>query len=241
MRSNRVFGASDSQCLSRNCPGFDPSTLRHSRIWGAADEAVLNKVGTLKKYYAQYCGFWMTFSGSNLTNQTGFGPLYAQLVIRWIGSCRKSGNQIVYFCQLRIFMRSYRSLSPYFMFSMYGAVFEREKWISTFIQQNHEAALRQAAPLPNQQTNHPTQPWIIIVCLCFGSAFVKIRIRIQDFPSARTWIQRAKPVHLGLVLWIRISMDPYFDLAFLDPDLDWIRIRNAYLGTGMFYDLPVPP
>ncbi len=29
---------------SRNSPGFDPSTLRQSEIWGAADEAVLNKV-----------------------------------------------------------------------------------------------------------------------------------------------------------------------------------------------------
>jgi len=27
-----------------NGPGFDPSIRRHSGIWGAADEAVLNKV-----------------------------------------------------------------------------------------------------------------------------------------------------------------------------------------------------
>ncbi len=33
-----------SQCWSRNCPGFDPSILRHSGIWGAADETVLNTV-----------------------------------------------------------------------------------------------------------------------------------------------------------------------------------------------------
>ncbi len=32
------------QCRSRNCPGFDPSILRHSGIWGAADETVLNTV-----------------------------------------------------------------------------------------------------------------------------------------------------------------------------------------------------
>ena len=44
MRSSRVVRASDSQCRSRNCPGFDPSILRHSGIWGAADEAVLNIV-----------------------------------------------------------------------------------------------------------------------------------------------------------------------------------------------------
>ncbi len=42
MRPNRVVTASDSQCRSRVCPGFDPSILRHSGIWGAADEAVLN-------------------------------------------------------------------------------------------------------------------------------------------------------------------------------------------------------
>ncbi len=27
---------------SRNGPGFDPSILQHSGIWGAADEEVLN-------------------------------------------------------------------------------------------------------------------------------------------------------------------------------------------------------
>ncbi len=36
--------ASDCQCHSRNSPGFDHSILRHSGIFGAADEAVLNKV-----------------------------------------------------------------------------------------------------------------------------------------------------------------------------------------------------
>ncbi len=30
-------------CRSRNSPGFDPSILRHSGIWGAADEAVLKQ------------------------------------------------------------------------------------------------------------------------------------------------------------------------------------------------------
>ncbi len=28
----------------KNCPGFNPIILRHSEIWGAADEAVLNTV-----------------------------------------------------------------------------------------------------------------------------------------------------------------------------------------------------
>ncbi len=40
MRSSWVVGASNSQCRSRNCPGFDPSMLRHSGIWGVADEVV---------------------------------------------------------------------------------------------------------------------------------------------------------------------------------------------------------
>ncbi len=49
MRSGRVVRASDSQCRSRNCPGFDPSILRHSGIWGAADESALNIVHKKEK------------------------------------------------------------------------------------------------------------------------------------------------------------------------------------------------
>ncbi len=49
MRSCPVDRASDSQ-HRRNCPEFDPSILRHSGIWGAADEAVLNIVHKKKKY-----------------------------------------------------------------------------------------------------------------------------------------------------------------------------------------------
>jgi hypothetical protein len=42
-------------------------------------------------------------------------------------------------------------------------------------------------------------------------------------------------MHLGPVLWVRIRMDPYgMDLAFLDPDLDCIRIGNAYLVPKCF-------
>ncbi len=48
MRSSLVIRASDCQCPSCNGPGFDPSIRRHSGIWGAADEAMLNKVR--KKY-----------------------------------------------------------------------------------------------------------------------------------------------------------------------------------------------
>ncbi len=44
MRSSLVVRTSDCQCTSCNGPGFDPSIRRHSGIWGAADEAVLNIV-----------------------------------------------------------------------------------------------------------------------------------------------------------------------------------------------------
>ncbi len=40
MRSSLVVRASDCQCRTHNSPGFDPSILRYSVIWGAADEAV---------------------------------------------------------------------------------------------------------------------------------------------------------------------------------------------------------
>ncbi len=49
MRYSRVVRASGRQCQNRNSPGFDPSILRHSGIWGAADEAVLNNVHKKKK------------------------------------------------------------------------------------------------------------------------------------------------------------------------------------------------
>ncbi len=49
MRSSLVVRASDCQCTSCNGPGFDPSIRRHSGIWGAADEAVLNIVWKLEK------------------------------------------------------------------------------------------------------------------------------------------------------------------------------------------------
>ncbi len=43
-KSSLVVRVSDCQCTSCNGPGFDPSIRRHSGIWGAADEAVLNIV-----------------------------------------------------------------------------------------------------------------------------------------------------------------------------------------------------
>jgi hypothetical protein len=50
MRSGRVVRASNFQCQRCNSPGLDPSILRHSRILGAAHEAVLNKVRYFKKF-----------------------------------------------------------------------------------------------------------------------------------------------------------------------------------------------
>ncbi len=44
LRFSLVVRASDCQCTSCNGPGLDPSIRRHSGIWGAADEAVLNTV-----------------------------------------------------------------------------------------------------------------------------------------------------------------------------------------------------
>jgi hypothetical protein len=41
--------AFDSQCRIRNCPGFDPSNIRHSGIGWVADEAVLNKAQEKRK------------------------------------------------------------------------------------------------------------------------------------------------------------------------------------------------
>ncbi len=49
MRSSLMVRASDCQCTSCNGPGFDPSIRRHSGIWRAADEAVLNIVRKKKK------------------------------------------------------------------------------------------------------------------------------------------------------------------------------------------------
>ncbi len=49
MTSSRVVWASGCQCQCRNSLGFDPSILRHSGIWEAANEAVLNNVHKKEK------------------------------------------------------------------------------------------------------------------------------------------------------------------------------------------------
>ncbi len=43
-RSSRIVRMCDCNCYSGISPRFDLSILRHSGIWGTADEAVLNKV-----------------------------------------------------------------------------------------------------------------------------------------------------------------------------------------------------
>jgi hypothetical protein len=53
MRSSLVVRASDCQCTSCNGPGFDPRIRRHSGIWRAADEAVLNGVWKKEKKIPQ--------------------------------------------------------------------------------------------------------------------------------------------------------------------------------------------
>ncbi len=49
MRSGRVVRESDCQCQSRNSPGFDPSILWHSGIWGEQMKQLWIKYGTLRK------------------------------------------------------------------------------------------------------------------------------------------------------------------------------------------------
>ncbi len=54
MRSNRTVREYDCYRQSRNSPGFHPSILRHSEIWGAKDEAVLNNIHSTL-YPTQLC------------------------------------------------------------------------------------------------------------------------------------------------------------------------------------------
>jgi hypothetical protein len=49
MRNSRVVRTFGCQCQIGNSPGFNPSILRHSGIWWAADEAVLNNVPKKQK------------------------------------------------------------------------------------------------------------------------------------------------------------------------------------------------
>ncbi len=53
MISSRVVKSSNSQCQSCNCPGFDPSILRHSGIWSVADIKVVRKKARKKMSWFQ--------------------------------------------------------------------------------------------------------------------------------------------------------------------------------------------
>jgi hypothetical protein len=62
MRSSLVVRASDCHCTSCNGPGFDPSIRRHSGIWGAADEAVLNILRKKIKKSPKKSPLWKRYS-----------------------------------------------------------------------------------------------------------------------------------------------------------------------------------
>ncbi len=103
---SRVVRASNSQCRSRICPGFDPSILRHSGIWGAADEAVtltikrknlkksLKKIRTapqMKKHplnrpcsFAVNICYEVTVLIISVYVDDGFIPVYSTLVVNKI-------------------------------------------------------------------------------------------------------------------------------------------------------------
>ncbi len=70
IKFSRVVRASDHQCQSRNIPGFDPSILRDSRIWRAADEAVLNKLHTKKLTLFNFMKgiFWINIRSTKEAN-----------------------------------------------------------------------------------------------------------------------------------------------------------------------------
>jgi hypothetical protein len=79
MRSSRMVRAPDCQCQSGNTPGFNPSILRLSRIWGASDEAVLNIVHkkdkmTVKKVLKMNLDMKQTRRGWLAQGWPGFWP-----------------------------------------------------------------------------------------------------------------------------------------------------------------------
>ncbi len=69
VRSSQVVRASDCQYRSPNSPGFHPSILRHSGIWGEADEAVLNKVHRRKKIQKFPLFFFKCYAEENFVQR----------------------------------------------------------------------------------------------------------------------------------------------------------------------------
>ncbi len=58
-KSIRIVKASDGQCQSSNGPGFNSSILRRISIWGAADEAALDKAHpTMEVCQLPHSCFW---------------------------------------------------------------------------------------------------------------------------------------------------------------------------------------
>ncbi len=83
LRCSRV---ANSQC---NCPGFDPSILRHSGIWGAADEAVLNTSVSIINFswgrtYGQFDELLNVPYVRSKSVYDRYGRLYRKTVCPWI-------------------------------------------------------------------------------------------------------------------------------------------------------------
>ncbi len=105
MRSSRVGRASDCQCRSRNIPGFDPSILRHNRVWGAADEAVLIQVHIKNpKNHPVY------FSRGT-TNQKNLKTLYTVIINYHFRRCKKFHWENLVYSYLQILLKQYLTYS----------------------------------------------------------------------------------------------------------------------------------
>ncbi len=93
MRSSLLVRASDCQCTSCNGPGFDPSIRRHSGIWGAADEAVLNivrkKIEIMKpqKLAINICWFFFVSPANGLAAVQSFWKFFKW--VNGVGSGRR--------------------------------------------------------------------------------------------------------------------------------------------------------
>ncbi len=84
--SCRVVRASGCLCQSCDSRGFNPSILRHSGIWGASDEAVLNKVMKRKKekkspFQMKKMGEWNQHLKESLKRRISFEVLHKLISI----------------------------------------------------------------------------------------------------------------------------------------------------------------
>ncbi len=124
MRSSLVVRASDCQCTSCNGPGFDPSIRRHSGIWGAADEAVLNIVLNKREislvdslclaFFEEHgciwlvCGFTPKVGFSRhvyMPNRPIFNCLANSLEAWWREGAKGQNPLVQYVCTLKIAVR----------------------------------------------------------------------------------------------------------------------------------------